>query len=244
VDHHHGPNALGRILRQHVGQRFGRRTVSPVAREKPHVEAKRPAISRHSVDKCPLFEAHHLVAGAQRIDQCGFPGAAARGRIDHHRTRGAEERPDGRKYIEQEVLPVARELGIGIVPYSPLRRGLLTGAFERPDQVPERLKTHPRYVAGAFDANKQLVDAVAGVASRLGVDPGQVALAWVLSRGPDVVPIPGTRSAQHVLRNVGALDVRLTADELAELDPLAGHVVGHRSPRPHAVGVEAPERPV
>ncbi len=106
---------------------------------------------------------------------------------------------------------------------------MLTGAFERPDQVPERLKTHPRYVARAFDANKQLVDAVAGVASRLGVDPGQVALAWVLSRGPDVV---------------GALDGRRTADELAALDPLAGHVVGHRSPRPHAVGVEAPERPV
>ena len=146
--------------------------------------------------------------------------------------------------IEQEVLPVARELGIGIVPYSPLGRGLLTGAFERPEQVPERLKEHPRYVAGAFDANKQLVNAVARVASRLGVDPGQVALAWVLTRGGDVVPIPGTRNVHHVLGNVGALDVRLSADDLAELDPLAGHVVGHRSPRPHAVGVEAPERPI
>jgi aryl-alcohol dehydrogenase-like predicted oxidoreductase len=144
--------------------------------------------------------------------------------------------------IEQEVAPVARELGIGVVAYSPLGRGLLTGALERSDQVPDRLKNHPRYVAEAFDANRQLVDGVVNVASRLGVDPGQVALAWVLARGSDVVPIPGTRRVQHVLRNIGALDVELTADVVAELEPFAERVVGHRSPRPHAVGVEAPER--
>jgi aryl-alcohol dehydrogenase-like predicted oxidoreductase len=144
--------------------------------------------------------------------------------------------------IEQEVLPVARELGIGIVPYSPLGRGLLTGAFGRPDRVPERLKNHPRYVPEAFDANRTLVGMVAELARRLGVDPGQVALAWVMARGQDVVPIPGTRSAQHVLDNIGALNVELSVETMNALEPIASRVVGHRSPRPYAVGVEAPEK--
>jgi aryl-alcohol dehydrogenase-like predicted oxidoreductase len=144
--------------------------------------------------------------------------------------------------IEQEVAPVARELGIGVVAYSPLGRGFLAGALERSDQVPDRLKNHPRYVGEAFDANRQLVDGIVTVASRLGVDPGQVALAWVLARGSDVVPIPGTRRVEHVLQNIGALDIVLSADVVAELEPFAARVVGHRSIRPHALGVEAPER--
>lgn len=146
--------------------------------------------------------------------------------------------------IEVEVLPVARELGIGIVPYSPLGRGLLTGTFGRPTDVPERLKNHPRYVAEAFDANSQLVQEVSRIAAQLGVGPGQVALAWVLSQGSDVVPIPGTRRVSHLLGNLKALELQLTTDLLAELAPIASRVVGHRSPRPHAVGVEAPTKPV
>lgn len=146
--------------------------------------------------------------------------------------------------IEDEVLPVARDLGIGIVPYSPLGRGFLTGAFGRPVDVPERLKNHPRYVAEAFAANSRLVEHLSRIAAQLGVDPGQVALAWVLSQGSDVVPIPGTRRIPHLIRNLSALELQLPPDLLAELAPIASQVVGHRSHRPHALGVEAPKRSV
>jgi aryl-alcohol dehydrogenase-like predicted oxidoreductase len=121
--------------------------------------------------------------------------------------------------VEPEILPTLRELGIGLVPYSPLGRGFLTGTVTR-----ERLgegdfrASNPRFVGEAFDANLALVDVVRGIAEAHGATPAQVALAWVLAQGDDVVPIPGTRRERYVEDNVGAAAVRLSDDDLAALD--------------------------
>jgi aryl-alcohol dehydrogenase-like predicted oxidoreductase len=134
--------------------------------------------------------------------------------------------------LEEEVLPVARELGVGIVPFSPLGRGFLTGAITSPDDFGEDdfRRGHPRFTGEAFQANLRLVDEVRALAAEKGATAGQVALAWLLTRGPDVVPIPGTKRRRYLEENVGALDVRLTPEDLARLEAIAppGVAVGGR----------------
>lgn len=133
----------------------------------------------------------------------------------------------------EAVVPTMRELGIGLVPYSPLGRGFLTGAVDLTsfDDLDFRAR-NPRFVGAAGEANLVIVRAVAAVADRKGVAPAQVALAWVLAQagrlGVDVVPIPGTKRVRWLEQNVGALEVSLDAGDLAELDPLADQVVGAR----------------
>ncbi|MGH9212625.1 MAG: aldo/keto reductase [Acidimicrobiales bacterium] len=124
--------------------------------------------------------------------------------------------------IEDEVVGVCRELGIGIVPYSPLGRGLLTGTMTSADDLHEVdfRRGNPRFQGDALTQNLQLVEAVRAVAGQRGVTPAQVALAWVLARGDDVVPIPGTKRVKYLEDNVGALDVELTDDDLRQLDDL------------------------
>ncbi len=134
--------------------------------------------------------------------------------------------------LENEVLDVAREHGIGIVPFSPLGRGFLTGAITGPDDFAEDdwRRGHPRFTGEAFTANLRLVDAVRAVAEEKGCTPGQLALAWVLAQGPDVVPIPGTKRRSYLEENAGALAVELSADDLARLGEIAppGVAVGGR----------------
>ncbi|MET0453722.1 MAG: aldo/keto reductase [Mycobacterium sp.] len=142
--------------------------------------------------------------------------------------------------IEDDIVPLARELGIGIVPYSPLGRGWLSGRVRSADDVSATHRKHPRFAAEAFERNRALADAVAAVAAEIGVQPGQVALAWVLSRGADVVPIPGTRHVEYLRENIGALEVSLTDDQVGRLDAIAAQVAGHRSIRPENLGTEAP----
>jgi aryl-alcohol dehydrogenase-like predicted oxidoreductase len=123
--------------------------------------------------------------------------------------------------IEDEILPTIRELGIGLVPYSPLGRGILTGAITQGtlEQGDSRTSAYfPRLNGEALDANLVLVDRVRAIASEKGCTPGQLALAWVLAQGDDVVPIPGTKRVKYLEENTGALDVDLTADDLAALD--------------------------
>jgi aryl-alcohol dehydrogenase-like predicted oxidoreductase len=123
---------------------------------------------------------------------------------------------------EAEVLPVIRELGIGFVPYSPLGRGFLTGSITSPSDLPadDFRSSNPRFVEGAFEQNMAIVDEVRAVASEIDATPGQVALAWLLTRGDDVAPIPGTKRVSRLEENAAAEQVRLSAAQLGRLDAL------------------------
>jgi aryl-alcohol dehydrogenase-like predicted oxidoreductase len=131
--------------------------------------------------------------------------------------------------VENEVLPAVRELGIGFVPYSPLGRGFLTGSVDVATLSQNDFrKTNPRFSEENARANESLVAVVRGVAEQCGAAPAQVALAWVLSRGDDVVPIPGTKRVRYVEENAGALELKLTPEQLAQLDGLAAKTAGQR----------------
>jgi aryl-alcohol dehydrogenase-like predicted oxidoreductase len=121
---------------------------------------------------------------------------------------------------EEEILPVCRELGIGFVPYSPLGRGFLTGQIRTPDDLtPDDFRrSNPRFQGDNFARNLELVETVRAIAAEKGCTPAQLALAWVLAQGEDLVPIPGTRRAERLEENVGALDVSLSEAELARLE--------------------------
>lgn len=122
--------------------------------------------------------------------------------------------------VEERILPTVRELGIGFVAYSPLGRGFLSGRFQSVDDLDpnDYRRTSPRFMGGNFQKNLDLVKKVEEIAREKGVSSGQLALAWVLAQGDDIVPIPGTTSEKHVEENVAALAVNLTADELPRLD--------------------------
>ncbi|MDX6298624.1 MAG: hypothetical protein QOI51_2481 [Nocardioidaceae bacterium] len=122
--------------------------------------------------------------------------------------------------VEDEILPTLRELGIGLVPYSPLGRGFLTGTISSAEDLAQDdfRRTNPRFVGEALDRNLALVAAVRELAEQKGVTAGQLALAWVLAQGDDIVPIPGTKRVGYLEENVHAVAVRLTDDDLAALD--------------------------
>jgi aryl-alcohol dehydrogenase-like predicted oxidoreductase len=145
--------------------------------------------------------------------------------------------------VEAEILPTVRELGIGFVAYSPLGRGFLTGQFKSPDDFPEDdfRRNHPRFQGENFEKNIALVREVEAMAKDKGCTTAQLALAWVLAQGQDVVPIPGTKHVKYLDQNIGALDVALTDDELKRLDAILppGAAVGERY---HASGMAAVNR--
>jgi aryl-alcohol dehydrogenase-like predicted oxidoreductase len=136
--------------------------------------------------------------------------------------------------VEDRVLPTLRELGIGLVAYSPLGRGFLTGAIRRPQDLAEDdwRRNAPRFQGENFERNLDLVAAIEGLAERRGMTSAQLALAWVLAQGDDIVAIPGTTRPQRVEENVAALDMDLANDELARLDEIApvGAAAGTRYP--------------
>ncbi|MEA2252923.1 MAG: hypothetical protein QOG70_3165 [Solirubrobacteraceae bacterium] len=133
---------------------------------------------------------------------------------------------------EEEVLPTVRELGIGFVAYSPLGRGFLSGRWRAPEDLPEDdvRRNHPRFQEENFRRNLELVRRVEEIAREKGVTPAQLALAWVLHQGEDIVPIPGTKRRRYLEENVAAVDVRLTDDDLRRLDEAAprGATAGDR----------------
>ena len=130
---------------------------------------------------------------------------------------------------ERGALTTCRELGIGLVAYSPLGRGFLAGRFSSPDELDENdfRKRHPRFTGENLNRNRQLAERVRTLAEARGVKPAQVALAWVMSRGEDIVPIPGTKRRTYLEQNAAALELELTADELAELAEI-GDAAGDR----------------
>ena len=123
---------------------------------------------------------------------------------------------------EDEVLPLLRELGIGFVAYSPLGRGMLTGKIRSLDDMDDTdfRKTNPRFMGENFERNQRLVAEVQAIAAELGVTPGQVALAWLLRKGDDIAPIPGTKHVSRVEENVGADAVELRPEQIDRLDKL------------------------
>ncbi len=137
--------------------------------------------------------------------------------------------------VEDEILPTCRELGIGFVPYSPLGRGFLTGKFQKPEDLPEgdRRRDFPRFQGENFERNLRLVERVNVIAAEKNCTPAQLALAWVLAQGADIVPIPGTKRRKYLEQNVGALEVELSGADLSRIDEVA---------RPEAVaGTRYPE---
>ncbi len=132
------------------------------------------------------------------------------------------------------VLATCRELGIGFVPYSPIGRGFLAGTIRSTDDLPEGdwRRNSPRFQGEALQANLRVLDEVNALAERKGVTPTQLALAWVLAQGSDIVPIPGTKRRRYLEENVGAVDVTLTAEELEAIEQVApaGVATGERYP--------------
>jgi aryl-alcohol dehydrogenase-like predicted oxidoreductase len=137
------------------------------------------------------------------------------------------------RHPEIEIIPTVRELGIGFVPYSPLGRGFLTGTITKPsdlDSSDSRTKRFPRFEGDALNKNLALVERVRAIGKRKGVTAGQLALAWVMAKGEDLVPIPGTKRRKYLEENAAAADIKLTPQEVAELEAAIpqDEIVGER----------------
>jgi aryl-alcohol dehydrogenase-like predicted oxidoreductase len=136
------------------------------------------------------------------------------------------------RHLETDIMPVLRELGIGIVPFAPLGRGFLAGGVKRAEEYPEEdhRRHDPRFQGTNFDSNVAAADVVREIASAYAATPGQIAIAWLLHQGTDIVPIPGTKKRSHLLENVAAASVSLSAADLGRLamalDP--SRIVGER----------------
>ncbi len=122
--------------------------------------------------------------------------------------------------LEPQIIPLCRELGVGLVPFAPLGRGFLTGHVKRAEEYPpdDYRHTDPRYEGENFDANMRAASTVREIANRKAATPGQIALAWLLHKGNDIVPIPGTKQRSHLEDNVGAANISLDQNEINELD--------------------------
>jgi aryl-alcohol dehydrogenase-like predicted oxidoreductase len=132
--------------------------------------------------------------------------------------------------VETEVLPTCHELGIGFVPYSPLGRGFLSGRFTSPDDLDagDFRRNGPRFTGDNLKTNLELAAKVAEIAEEKGVTPAQLALAWVLAQGEDIVPIPGTKRRAYLEQNAAAVDVRLTDEDLQRIEAELPAVSGNR----------------
>ena len=196
---------------------------------------------QHRVDRTvPIEETVGAMAGlveAGKVRHLGLSEAGAdtirRAHAVHPITALQTEYSLFTRDLEDEILPTIRGLGIGLVPYSPLGRGILTGAIGTGSlEDGDFRSSNPRFQGDALDANLALVEKVREIAATKGCTPGQLALAWVLAQGDDVVPIPGTKRVRYLEENVGAADVELTADDLASLEQAVPRdaVVGQRYP--------------
>ncbi len=160
------------------------------------------------------------------------PATVRRAHAVHPVTAGQYEWSLFSRDLEDGLVPTLRDLGIGVVAYSPLGRGFLTGRITSPDDFAEDdfRRNHPRFTGENFDRNLDLVERVRELAAGKGATPSQLAIAWVLAQGEDVVPIPGTKRRRYLEENLGALEVELTADDLAAIEEVTprGAVAGDR----------------
>ena len=183
---------------------------------------------QHRVDPdVPIEEAVGVMADLVREGKARFLGLSEAGEKSIRRAHAVHpisalqsEYSLWERNLEPRIIPLLRELGIGLVPFAPLGRGFLTGSVKRAEEYPEGdfRRGDPRYQGENFDANVRAASAVRDLAAGKGVAPGQIALAWLLHKGSDIVPIPGTKRRTYLEENVGAADVSLSADEMAALD--------------------------
>jgi aryl-alcohol dehydrogenase-like predicted oxidoreductase len=196
---------------------------------------------QHRVDKSvPIEEtwgAMKELVEAGKVTHLGISEASAetirRAAVVHPVTALQTEYSLFTRDLEDEILPTIRELGIGLVPYSPLGRGILTGTVSQASLENGDFRTHnPRFQGDALDHNLALVAKVQELAAQHGCTPGQLALAWVLAQGEDVAPIPGTKRVKYLEENLGATEVTLTAEDLRALEDAVprGAVQGQRYP--------------
>jgi aryl-alcohol dehydrogenase-like predicted oxidoreductase len=197
---------------------------------------------QHRVDPTvPIEETVGAMAGLVRQGKVRYLGLSEAGPATISRAHGVHpisalqtEYSLWSRDCEDQVLPTVRALGIGFVAYSPLGRGFLTGRFRRHEDLPEGdwRRNSPRFKGENFGKNLALLDRVKAMAAEKGVTPAQLALAWVLHRGTDIVPIPGTKQRRYLEENVGALAIRLSDEELARIDAIApkGSTAGDRYP--------------
>jgi aryl-alcohol dehydrogenase-like predicted oxidoreductase len=206
---------------------------------------------QHRVDRTvPVEETWGAMAGlvqAGKVRYLGIseaaPATVRRAHAVHPISAGQYEWSLFTRDLEDELLATARELGIGLVAYSPLGRGFLSGRITSPDDFGEHdfRRDHPRFTGENFARNLELVDQVRQLAASKGVTPSQLAIAWVLAQGDDVVAIPGTKRRSYLEENLGALDVELTGEDLAAIERVTprGSVAGERYTPEHMANVDA-----
>jgi aryl-alcohol dehydrogenase-like predicted oxidoreductase len=195
---------------------------------------------QHRVDRSvPVEDTWGAMAELVQAGKVGYlgiseaaPATLRRAHAVHPVSAGQYEWSLFTRDLEDEVLPALRELGIGVVAYSPLGRGFLSGRITSPDDFGEDdfRRNHPRFTGENFARNLELVDRVRELAASKGATPSQLAIAWVLAQGDDVVPIPGTKRRGYLEENLGALDVELTSEDLAAIEEVTprGSVAGAR----------------
>jgi aryl-alcohol dehydrogenase-like predicted oxidoreductase len=183
---------------------------------------------QHRVDPAvPIEDVAGAMAGLVREGKVRFLGLSEAGERTIRRAHAVHpisalqsEYSLWERNLEPRLIPLLRELGIGLVPFAPLGRGFLAGNVKRAEEYPEGdyRRGDPRYQGENFDANMRAASVVRDLAARKSATAGQIALAWLLHKGPDIVPIPGTKRRKYLEENVAAADVRLTPDEMATLD--------------------------
>ncbi len=222
------------IVRGENGERLGIRGDAAYVRQSCDA-----SLSRLGVDHIDLYYQHRVDPGVEIEETVGAmkelveggkvrhiglseasPGTIRRAHAVHPVTAVQTEWSLWSRDAEDEIVPTVRELGIGFVAYSPLGRGFLSGRIRSLEDLGEDdfRKHHPRFQGENFQRNLDLVAAVDEIAAERKVTPGQLALAWVLSRGDDVAPIPGTTRPEHLAENVGATEIELSEDELERLE--------------------------
>jgi len=228
------------VIATKFGFRFGETGITGVDSSPAHVrEAVEGSLRRLETDHIDLLYQHRVdpavpiedVVGAMadlvREGKVRFLGLSEAGERTIRRAHAVHpisalqsEYSLWERNLESRIIPVLRELKIGLVPFAPLGRGFLTGAVKRAEEYPEDdfRRNDPRYQGENFDANMRAASAVREIAKRKGVTPGQIALAWLLHKGPDIVPIPGTKRRKYLEENVGAANVSLNAQEMVTLD--------------------------
>jgi aryl-alcohol dehydrogenase-like predicted oxidoreductase len=200
---------------------------------------------QHRVDPAtPIEETVGAMAelvAAGKVKYLGLSEASAatirRAHVVHPITALQTEYSLWERHVETDILPTVRDLGIGFVAYSPLGRGFLAGRITKPTDLADsdtRPQRFPRFAEGAFDKNRALVDRLQAIATRRGVTAGQLALAWLLAQGRDIVPIPGTKRRKYLEENAAAADLQMTSAQIAELEAAVpeNEVVGQRYPAP------------